>query len=145
MLKNYITKNVGQFRYVEFTCNYANYLVWGGENGIIQVMCSAQKEYLPLDSFIKGLSEIFSAQDKTILIYVNMKEPQALGKQPSCSLLEDITKIRKIIHRFSVVEKVNLSFFFFIEAGLFIDKGVKITNASATDKREYLSLDTNAR
>ncbi|XP_039217617.1 cell surface hyaluronidase isoform X1 [Crotalus tigris] len=31
------------------------------------------------------------------------------------------------------------------KAGLFIDKGVKITNASATDKREYLSLDTNAR
>ncbi|KAH0628271.1 hypothetical protein JD844_009180 [Phrynosoma platyrhinos] len=31
------------------------------------------------------------------------------------------------------------------KAGLFIDKGVKITNASAADKREYLSLDNNAR
>ncbi|KAM6469879.1 cell surface hyaluronidase CEMIP2 isoform 2-T4 [Liasis olivaceus] len=31
------------------------------------------------------------------------------------------------------------------KAGLFIDKGVKTTNASAADKREYLSLDNNAR
>ncbi|XP_062985402.1 inactive cell surface hyaluronidase CEMIP2 isoform X3 [Elgaria multicarinata webbii] len=31
------------------------------------------------------------------------------------------------------------------KAGLFIDKGVKTTNASAEDKREYLSLDNNAR
>ncbi|CAI5786847.1 Hyaluronoglucosaminidase [Podarcis lilfordi] len=31
------------------------------------------------------------------------------------------------------------------KAGLFIDKGVKTTNASADDKREYLSLDNNAR
>ncbi|MBN3297827.1 TMEM2 hyaluronidase, partial [Amia calva] len=30
-------------------------------------------------------------------------------------------------------------------AGLFIDKGVKTTNASATDQREYLCLDNNAR
>ncbi|XP_063151209.1 inactive cell surface hyaluronidase CEMIP2 isoform X1 [Candoia aspera] len=31
------------------------------------------------------------------------------------------------------------------KAGLFIDKGVKTTKASAADKREYLSLDNNAR
>ncbi|XP_078070072.1 cell surface hyaluronidase [Mustelus asterias] len=31
------------------------------------------------------------------------------------------------------------------KAGLFIDKGVKITNASADDPREYLCLDNNAR
>uniref|UniRef100_A0AAV2MRF6 G8 domain-containing protein n=1 Tax=Knipowitschia caucasica TaxID=637954 RepID=A0AAV2MRF6_KNICA len=31
------------------------------------------------------------------------------------------------------------------KAGLFIDKGVKITNASAADPREYLCLDNNAR
>ncbi|RMC01041.1 hypothetical protein DUI87_22305 [Hirundo rustica rustica] len=31
------------------------------------------------------------------------------------------------------------------KAGLFIDKGVKTTNASADDPREYLSLDNNAR
>ncbi|MGH0135483.1 UNVERIFIED_CONTAM: hypothetical protein FKN15_054691 [Acipenser sinensis] len=32
-----------------------------------------------------------------------------------------------------------------IKAGLFIDKGVKTTNASAADPREYLCLDNNAR
>ena len=31
------------------------------------------------------------------------------------------------------------------QAGLFIDKGVKTTNASAADPREYLCLDNNAR
>ncbi|XP_036382426.1 cell surface hyaluronidase [Megalops cyprinoides] len=31
------------------------------------------------------------------------------------------------------------------KAGLFIDKGVKTTNASASDRREYLCLDNNAR
>lgn len=36
-------------------------------------------------------------------------------------------------------------FFFFFKAGLFIDKGVKTTNASADDPREYLCLDNNAR
>lgn len=33
----------------------------------------------------------------------------------------------------------------FSQAGLFIDKGVKTTNASAADPREYLCLDNNAR
>lgn len=31
------------------------------------------------------------------------------------------------------------------QAGLFIDKGVKTTNASAADPREYLCLDNSAR
>lgn len=31
------------------------------------------------------------------------------------------------------------------QAGLFIDKGVKTTNASAEDPREYLCLDNSAR
>lgn len=33
----------------------------------------------------------------------------------------------------------------FVQAGLFIDKGVKTSNASAADPREYLCLDNNAR
>lgn len=32
-----------------------------------------------------------------------------------------------------------------LQAGLFIDKGVKTTNASAADPREYLCLDNTAR
>lgn len=100
-----------KIRYVEFTCNSANYLVVWGPNDIIQVTCSAQKEYLPLDSFIKGLSEIFNVQDKTILIYVNMKEPQALGK-PSYSLLEDITKIHRLSTDFQLWKRLICLFLF---------------------------------
>lgn len=45
----------------------------------------------------------------------------------------------------------NLGFIFIsvhyyvFQAGLFIDKGVKTTNASAADPREYLCLDNSAR
>lgn len=51
----------------------------------------------------------------------------------------------KSVHRVLIIERTNLSLFSSLQAGLFIDKGVKTTNASAADKREYLSLDNNAR
>lgn len=38
-----------------------------------------------------------------------------------------------------------LVYYYIFQAGLFIDKGVKTTNASAADPREYLSLDNSAR
>lgn len=39
----------------------------------------------------------------------------------------------------------SMNFLCLFQAGLFIDKGVKTTNASADDPREYLCLDNNAR
>ncbi|CAB1319496.1 unnamed protein product [Coregonus sp. 'balchen'] len=42
-------------------------------------------------------------------------------------------------------ELTPLGIFYNNRAGLFIDKGVKTTNASAADPREYLCLDNNAR
>lgn len=38
-----------------------------------------------------------------------------------------------------------MNFLSLFQAGLFIDKGVKTTNASVDDPREYLCLDNNAR
>lgn len=50
-----------------------------------------------------------------------------------------------------MLHSYNLGFIFILvhyyifQAGLFIDKGVKTTIASAADPREYLCLDNNAR
>lgn len=51
----------------------------------------------------------------------------------------------------ALILQITLVFFFTtvvfssFQAGLFIDKGVKTTNASAEDPREYLCLDNSAR
>ena len=45
----------------------------------------------------------------------------------------------------SLILSFSLSLSPLLQAGLFIDKGVKTTNASKADPREYLCLDNNAR
>lgn len=57
----------------------------------------------------------------------------------------------KLIYMNYYIHRCNLGFIFIsvyyyiFQAGLFIDKGVKTTNASGADPREYLCLDNSAR